>query len=59
MMPERDAGDTRTMSVRFPAALHERLRRAAFNRREPMSAIIIAGTERELDRRESEGRRHE
>jgi predicted transcriptional regulator len=40
--------DTQVMSIRLPKDLHERLRRAAFDRREPMNAIIARGAEREL-----------
>ena len=40
--------DTQSMSVRFPKDLHERLRRAAFDRREHMNSIVTRAVEHEL-----------
>jgi predicted transcriptional regulator len=52
-MPE----DEQPMTVRLPRDLYERLRKVAFDRREPMSVIIIEGARREVARRESEDER--
>jgi predicted DNA-binding protein len=40
--------ETQALSIRLPKDLYERLRRAAFEQREPMNAIITRGVEREL-----------
>jgi hypothetical protein len=40
---------TQGFPARFPRDLYERLRKAAFDRREPMNAIVLRATERELD----------
>ena len=40
--------DTQAMSIRLPKDLYEKLRRAAFDTRESMNAIIARGVEREL-----------
>lgn len=46
--------DTQAISVRFPRALYERLRKAAYERHEPMNTIVLRGTESELDRQDKE-----
>jgi hypothetical protein len=43
------ADDRQPLSIRFPAALYERMRKAAYERHESMTAIVLRGTERELD----------
>ena len=40
--------DTQALSIRLPRDLYERLRKAAFDHREPMNSIIARGTEHEL-----------
>jgi predicted transcriptional regulator len=40
--------DTQAMTIRLPAELHERLRRAAFETRVPMSQIVITAIKKEL-----------
>lgn len=42
------ADGIKAMTVRLPEDLYERLRQAAFQRREAMSVIILRATEREL-----------
>lgn len=42
--------DVQTMSVRFPRATYERLRREAFERRTPMNTIITTAVVEHLDR---------
>lgn len=49
------ADDAQAISIRFPRAVYERLRKAAFDRREPMNAIVIRGTEAQLDKHDHEG----
>jgi hypothetical protein len=41
--------DVQALSIRFPGALYERLRKAAYERHEPMNTIVVRATERELD----------
>jgi hypothetical protein len=43
------ADETQAMTVRFPPETYERLRKAAFDRREPMNTIVVRATESELD----------
>jgi predicted HicB family RNase H-like nuclease len=40
--------DVQSMTVRFPEAVHERLRREAFDRRVSMSSIIVEAVRKEL-----------
>jgi predicted DNA-binding protein len=40
--------DVQALTIRLPAPLHERLRRAAFDARVPMSQIVITAIEKEL-----------
>lgn len=41
--------ETVPITIRFPAATYERLRRAAFDGRTSMNAIVVRGTEAEMD----------
>ena len=45
--------ETQTMSIRLPKDLYEQLRRAAFDRRVPMNAIITEAVRDELGKAES------
>jgi hypothetical protein len=43
--------DTKTVpiTIRFPADVYERLRKAAFDGRMPMNSIVVQATEAELE----------
>jgi hypothetical protein len=41
--------ETQAITVRLPSPLYEWLRRAAFDRRIPMSQIVITAVEKEKD----------
>lgn len=41
-------GEVRPVTIRFPAAIYEQLRKAAFDQRIPMNRIVIAAVEKEL-----------
>lgn len=49
------AEDEQAMTVRIPRPLHERLRRLAFETREPMNQIVIAAINAEIERRQGNG----
>ena len=51
--------DVQALSIRFPGALYERLRKAAYERHEPMNTIVVRATERELDSPSQETRDEE
>ena len=48
--------DTQALSIRLSRDLYERLRKAAFDHREPMNSIIARGTETELSRLRMRGK---
>lgn len=48
------AEDTQAISIRFPPALYERLRRAGFDHRVPMNTIVVDAVEHALDAGEHE-----
>lgn len=49
----REEEGVQPITIRFPVALYERLRKAAFEQRRPMTGIVIAAVEKELARERS------
>jgi hypothetical protein len=40
--------EVQPITIRFPVAVYEQLRKAAFDQRTPMTRIVIAAVEKEL-----------